>query len=79
MALFRQLLGVPKAASVGKRKRRFGPSGPFLYAWGRNDYGQLGLGNTTQYNSPMPVGALTTWLSIAGGYRFSEAIKSTIP
>ena len=46
-----------------------------LWSWGSNYRGQLGLGNTTYYMSPKQVGALTTWLSVAGGYNFSMAIK----
>jgi YD repeat-containing protein len=40
---------------------------PYLYSWGRNNTGQLGLGNTTDYSSPKQVGSLTTWDSLAGG------------
>lgn len=39
-----------------------------LWTWGRNTYGQLGLGNITSYSSPKQVGSLTNWLSIASGY-----------
>ena len=46
-----------------------------LWSWGRNNFGQLGLGNTTYYSSPKQVGALTTWLSLAGGYH-TVAIKT---
>ena len=41
---------------------------PNLFSWGYNGYGQLGLGNTTNYSSPKQVGALTTWSTIACGY-----------
>ena len=34
-----------------------------LWVWGRGYQGNLGLGNTSGYNSPKQVGALTTWLS----------------
>jgi alpha-tubulin suppressor-like RCC1 family protein len=48
-----------------------------LYAWGTNTpYGELGQGNTTNYSSPVQVGALTTWLQVAGGYSHSLAIKT---
>ena len=47
-----------------------------LYSWGRNNYGQLGLGNTTYRSSPVQVGALTTWLNIAAGNLFSLATKT---
>jgi alpha-tubulin suppressor-like RCC1 family protein len=37
-----------------------------LWTWGRNNQGQLGLGDTTNRSSPVQVGALTDWLKIAG-------------
>ncbi len=39
-----------------------------LYAWGYNNFGTLGQGNTTNYSSPVQVGALTTWSNVANGY-----------
>ena len=43
-----------------------------LYSWGSNNFGQLGLGNITNYSSPKQVGTLTDWLSVtAAGYRAS--------
>jgi alpha-tubulin suppressor-like RCC1 family protein len=32
-----------------------------LFAWGKNQWGQLGLGDTTYRSSPVQVGALTNW------------------
>jgi alpha-tubulin suppressor-like RCC1 family protein len=46
-----------------------------LYSWGRNNNGQLGLGNTTNYSSPKQVGALTDWLKVSGGFQWFFAIK----
>ena len=51
-----------------------------LWAWGVNNQGQLGKGNTTSYSSPVQVGALTNWSRIAVGRNlniaeFSLAIK----
>ena len=46
-----------------------------LYAWGRNNNGQLGLGNTTDYSSPSQVGSLTNWLQITSQYE-TLAIKT---
>jgi alpha-tubulin suppressor-like RCC1 family protein len=47
-----------------------------LWSWGRNQYGQLGLSNITNYSSPKQVGALTTWLSIAIWNSSGSAIKT---
>jgi alpha-tubulin suppressor-like RCC1 family protein len=47
-----------------------------MWAWGRNDNGQLGLGNTTDRSSPVQIGALTTWLTVAAGYTHRAAIKT---
>jgi alpha-tubulin suppressor-like RCC1 family protein len=47
-----------------------------LWSWGRNAYGQLGLGNTTKYSSPKQVGALTNWSKVAAGQLFAAAIKT---
>jgi alpha-tubulin suppressor-like RCC1 family protein len=42
-----------------------------LWSWGLNNYGNLGLGNTTNYSSPKQVGALTNWANPAAGFRAS--------
>jgi alpha-tubulin suppressor-like RCC1 family protein len=46
-----------------------------LWSWGDNNYGQLSLGNTTRYSSPVQIGSLTSWKSISCGYRTSIAIQ----
>lgn len=48
-----------------------------LYGWGRNIYGDIGLGNTTAYSSPKQVGALTTWSKISKGSAHSLAISDS--
>jgi len=48
-----------------------------LWAWGYNNSGQLGIGNTTNYSSPKQIGALTGWLQVSTGrYRNTAAIKT---
>ena len=31
------------------------------WSWGRNQYGQMGIGDTTTYSSPVQIGSLTNW------------------
>ena len=38
-----------------------------MWSWGYNHQGQLGLGDTTHRSSPVQIGALTTWASVAAG------------
>jgi alpha-tubulin suppressor-like RCC1 family protein len=47
-----------------------------LWTWGKNDYGQLGLGNTTNRSSPVQVGALTDWSKVVGGVTTMGAVKT---
>ena len=47
-----------------------------LWAWGYNNYGQLGQGNTTNYSSPVQIGTLNTWSLFASGSSHSVAIQS---
>ena len=35
-----------------------------LWSWGRNNEGNLGLGNTVNRSSPVQIGSLTTWLRL---------------
>jgi len=52
------------------------PPSPHLYAWGQNNTGQLGIGNTTYRSSPNQVGSLSTWLKIASGYAHVISLKT---
>ena len=46
-----------------------------LFTWSRNNHGQLGLGNTTDYSSPKQV-AGTTWSKVACHYQGFAAVKT---
>ena len=47
-----------------------------LWAWGLNSYGQLGLGNQTQANTPVQVGNLSNWTNISSTDAHTLALKS---
>lgn len=47
-----------------------------LWAWGRNNNGQLGLGDLISRSSPVQIGALTNWAQIAVGQYNTAAIKT---
>jgi alpha-tubulin suppressor-like RCC1 family protein len=47
------------------------------YAWGKNEYGQLGDGTTVSKSSPVTVvGGITTWTQISAGRRHSLGLKT---
>ncbi|HBF36284.1 MAG TPA: hypothetical protein DDW50_03085, partial [Firmicutes bacterium] len=46
-----------------------------VWAWGNNDYGQLGDGTTTNRNIPVQVKGLSNVVAIAGSESFSMALK----
>jgi alpha-tubulin suppressor-like RCC1 family protein len=47
-----------------------------IWTWGRNDEGQLGLGDTTNRDTPTQVGSDTNWSGIAATGYTSMGIKS---
>jgi alpha-tubulin suppressor-like RCC1 family protein len=47
-----------------------------MWAWGANQYGQVGDGTVVSRSSPVQVGALTTWSQIAAGEFHTAAIKT---
>ena len=47
-----------------------------VWAWGRNDFGQLGVGTTTRRNAPVQVGGLSGVQDIAAGHSHSLALKT---
>ena len=53
-----------------------GGAGNTLYMWGYNTQGTLGLGNTTNYSSPVQVPGAAEWTSFAIGGTNSAAIRA---
>ena len=47
-----------------------------LWAWGRNDNGQLGIGNTIDKNVPTQVGTDTDWKEIDSGVNYQSLTRS---
>ena len=48
-----------------------------LYAFGRNNFGQLGIGDTTQRTTPVKVGESSDWVQVACGGYHTIAINSS--
>ena len=48
-----------------------------LWAWGLNDYGQLGKGDNVNRNVPTQVGAATDWVSVFCGSNNSYAVNAS--
>jgi alpha-tubulin suppressor-like RCC1 family protein len=46
-----------------------------LWAWGWNNYGQLGDGTTVNKSTPVAIGADTQWLVVSGGVYHCAAVK----
>ncbi len=47
-----------------------------LWAWGKNDQGQLGLGDLRDRHAPTRVGSASDWVAVAAGANHSLALKS---
>ena len=46
-----------------------------LWSWGLNDYGQLGLGDTSLRTWPQQVGSDTTWATVSGSTSWALGLK----
>ena len=51
------------------------PLGATLWAWGRNEVGQLGDGTTTDSDLPVPVGTDQDWAEVSAGKDHTMALK----
>jgi alpha-tubulin suppressor-like RCC1 family protein len=47
-----------------------------LWAWGTGNNGQLGIGDTTTYSSPVQVGSLSNWAQVSIGTLCAMAVKT---
>lgn len=47
-----------------------------LWAWGRNNNGQLGSNSTTYISSPVQIGSQTNWMSIGAGTEFTHYVRT---
>lgn len=50
----------------------------YLWSWGKNSYGSLGLGDTTNRSSPAQVGASTTWSTIYPNTSIQQSSASIV-
>jgi alpha-tubulin suppressor-like RCC1 family protein len=67
------LSGITQIAQGSDHMLAAGADG-VVWAWGRNDYGQLGDGTTTERTSPVPVPGLTGITQLAAGDNHSLAL-----
>ncbi|MDN3692353.1 hypothetical protein QWZ06_08785 [Chryseobacterium tructae] len=47
-----------------------------LWAWGRNEYGQLGIGYVDSQSTPKQIGTANSWKKASAGHYHSAAIKA---
>lgn len=45
-----------------------------VYSWGDNEYGQLGIGSTTQENSPVLISSLSNVKQISASNNFGHSL-----
>ena len=64
-----------KAVSGGKDHSLALKNDGTLYAWGKNDRGQLGIGSTENKTTPQRVGSADDWKAISAGLSHSLALK----
>ena len=70
------LIGVVAAVAAGDRHTLALMSDGSVWAWGRNDFGQLGFVTTKNRSSPLQVPGLSGVVAVAAGFGHSIAVKS---
>lgn len=68
--------GCWKTVSTGMRHSLGIKSDGTLWAWGANDFGQLGNGTTIAKTTPVQIGTANDWQSVSAGTLHSMAIKT---
>lgn len=68
--------GAGKMAMSGKHTLMVGADGT-VWAWGQNEYGQLGLGHNSEQLTPVKIGGLTNVLAVAVGDNHSLALDNS--
>ncbi len=63
--------------TCGIRETNILPLQRELYCWGRNDFGQLGTGTTTDELSPVLIGTYKDWISVSSGANHTCGIRKT--
>ena len=61
--------------TCGIRETNILPLQRELYCWGRNDFGQLGTGTTTNELNPALIGTHKDWISVASGTNHTCGIR----
>ncbi|GAB2884421.1 hypothetical protein GCM10027026_39770 [Myroides odoratimimus subsp. xuanwuensis] len=65
-----------KQVSVGKSHTCAVRTSGTLWCWGRNFYGELGLGDRSPRASPVQVGSGTSWAQVAAGMSHTCAVRT---
>jgi alpha-tubulin suppressor-like RCC1 family protein len=69
--------GVSQQASAGPDSVIMVTTAGTMYAWGKNQFGQLGQGTTSVNATSTPTAIAGTWLAASSGAQAMSAIKST--
>lgn len=75
--IYTALPTISKIAAGGSHGLAINDTGTAVYAWGHNDYGQLGLGDTTIRYAAKQINGLSNISAIAGGLQHSLAVTNT--